>query len=334
MRRREFLASLAGASSLPFGAAAQQRKLPLLAMVHPSNPVEVMSRGPSLNQGNRAFLDELARLGYVEGETIRIDRWTAEGKPERFAGLAQEVTQSRPDVIHVVSARLAQHLKAASSEISIVAMTADPVAWGLAASMARPGGNITGVTADVGTELVTKHLELLKELTPTASRVGLLAPKAVLESAYFRALRDAAQKVRVAIIPLPLESLINEAEYRRVFEAITAAQVHGLIVGDAPENFANRPLIFELVADHRLPAIYAAADYARSGGLMAYGTAFTDLMRHMAHFVDKILKGAKPSEMPFEQPTRLHLVINLKAAEKAQVAIPPTLLARADEVIE
>ena len=154
-------------------------------MVHPSNPVEVMSRSPSLNEGNRAFLDELARLGYVEGETIRIDRWTAEGKPERFAGLAQEVAQSRPDVIHVVSARLTQHLKAASSEIPIVAMTADPVAWGLAASMARPGGNITGVTADVGTELVTKHLELLKELTPTASRLGLLAPTAVLEFGVF-----------------------------------------------------------------------------------------------------------------------------------------------------
>ena len=185
MRRREFLASLAGASTLPLGAAAQERKLPLLAMVHPFQPVEVMSRTARLSESNRAFLDELARLGYVEGETIRIDRWTAAGKPERFAALAQEVAQSRPDVIHVVSARLAQHLKAASSEIPIVAMTADPVAWGLAASMARPGGNITGVTADVGTELVTKHLELLKELTPTASRVGLLAPKAVLEFGLF-----------------------------------------------------------------------------------------------------------------------------------------------------
>ena len=233
MRRREFLASLAGASTLPIGAAAQQRKLPLLAMVHPSNPVEVMSRSPSLNENNRAFLDELARLGYVEGETIRIDRWTAEGKAERFAALAQEVAQSRPDVIHAISARLTQHLKAASSEIPIVAMTADPVAWGLAASLARPGGNVTGVTADVGTELVTKHLELLRELTPTASRLGLLAPKALLDSVYARALRDAAQKVGVAIIPLPLESPINEAEYRRVFAAIPADQVHGLIVGDA-----------------------------------------------------------------------------------------------------
>src|SRR5215211_2665972 len=243
MRRREFLASLAGAASLPLGAAAQQRKLPLLAMVHPSNPVEVMSRSPSLSESNRAFLDELTRLGYVEGETIRIDRWTAEGKAERFAALAQEVAQSRPDVIHAISARLTQHLRAASSEIAIVAMTADPVAWGLATSLARPGGNVTGVTADVGTELVTKHLEPLRELTPTASRLGLLAPKALLDSVYARALRDAAQKVGVAIIPLPLESPINEAEYRRVFAAIPANQVHGVIVGDAPENFANRSLI-------------------------------------------------------------------------------------------
>jgi len=274
-----------------------------------------------LSESNRAFLDELTRLGYVEGETIRIDRWTAEGKAERFAALAQEVAQSRPDVIHAISARLTQHLRAASSEIAIVAMTADPVAWGLATSLARPGGNVTGVTADVGTELVTKHLELLRELTPTASRLGLLAPKALLDSVYARALRDAAQKVGVAIIPLPLESPINEAEYRRVFAAIPANQVHGVIVGDAPENFANRSLIFELMADHRLPAIYAAADYARSGGLMSSGAVFTDLMRRMAQFVDQILKGAKPSEMPFEQPTRLHLVINLKAAESRSAAL-------------
>src|SRR4051812_30979861 len=249
MRRRDFFAISVGAASLPFGVAAQERRLPRLAMVHPFQPVEVMSRTPSLSESNRAFLDELARLGYVEGETIRIDRWTARGKPERFAALAQEVAQSRPDVIHVVSARLAQHLKAATSEIPIVAMTADLVAWGLAASMARPGGNVTGVTSDVGTDLVTKHLELLREIPPTASRVGLLAPKAVLGSVYFRALRDAAEKVGAVIIPLPLESPIDEAEYRRVFAAIKAEQVHGLLVGDAPENFANRSLIAELVAD-------------------------------------------------------------------------------------
>src|SRR5215204_5621548 len=334
MRRRQFLASLAGASTLPLGAAAQERKLPLLAMVHPSNPVEVMSRGGRLSEGNRAFLEELTRLGYVEGETIRIDRWTAAGKPERFAALAQEVAQSRPDIIHVISARLAQQLKAASSEIPIVAMTADPIAWGLAASMARPGGNVTGVTADVGVELVTKHVELLKELTPTASRLGLLAPKAVLESVYARTFRDAAEKVGATIIPLSLESPINEAEYRRVFAVIPAEQVHGLLVGDTPEHFANRSLIFELAADHRIPAMYPVADYARGGGLMAYGTVFPELMRRMAQLIDQILKGAKPSEMPFEQPTRLHLVINLKTAKALGLTIPPTLLTRADEVIE
>src|SRR5215204_7648584 len=127
MRRREFLVSLAGASSLSLGVVAHERKLPRLAMVHAFQPVEVMSRTARLCEGNRAFLDELARLGYVEGETIRIDRWTAAGKPERFAALAQEVAQSRPDVIHVIGARLAQQLKAATSEIPIVAMTADPV---------------------------------------------------------------------------------------------------------------------------------------------------------------------------------------------------------------
>jgi putative ABC transport system substrate-binding protein len=303
-------------------------------MVHPFQPIEVMSRTPRLSESNRAFLDELARLGYVEGETIRIDRWTAAGKPERFAALAQEVAQSRPDVIHVIGARLAQQLKAATSEIPIVAMTADPVVWGLAASMARPGSNVTGVTPDVGNELVTKHVELLKELTPTASRLGLLVPKAVLESVYARTFRDAAEKVRATIIPLPLESPINESEYRRVFATMAAEQVHGLLVGDAPENFANRSLIFELAADHRVPAMYPVADYARGGGLMAYGTVFPELMRRMAQLIDQILKGAKPSEMPFEQPTRLHLVINLNTAKALGLDVPPTLLARADEVIE
>jgi putative ABC transport system substrate-binding protein len=303
-------------------------------MVHPANPVEVMSKTGSLSEGNRAFLDELARLGWIENETIRIDRWTAAGKPERFAGIAQEVAQTRPDVIHVVSARFSHQLKAAMPQTPIVAMTADPVAWGLAASMARPGGNVTGVTADVGTELVTKHLELLKEITPSASRVGLLAPPALLESVYAKALHEAAQKVGVVIISVPLESPINEAEYRRAFAAVRADQAHGLIVGEVPENFTNRSLISELAAHYRLPAIYPAADYARSGGLIAYGTLYSELMRRMAQIIDKILKGAKPSETPFEQPTRFHLVINLKAAEKARIAIPPTLLARADEVIE
>src|SRR5215204_4293685 len=271
MRRRKFILAL-GAALLNGGMV-----VPVSAQTTKIARVGILSGASLSTPANahfrEAFVESLRKLGWEEGRNLIVEARATEGIAERFAEHAAELVALQVDVAVGANSQAVQALKDKTRTIPIVMLNASsPVEQGFIVSLARPGGNITGVTADVGTELVTKHLELLKELTPTASRVGLLAPKAVLESAYFRALRDAAQKLGVAIIPLPLESPINEAQYRQVFAAITADQVHGLIVGDAPENFASRSLIFDLVADHRLPAIYTAADYARSGGLMSYGT--------------------------------------------------------------
>jgi putative tryptophan/tyrosine transport system substrate-binding protein len=193
MQRRQLLAVLCGSASLPFDLVAQERKLPRLAIVNLILPVDRMSRSEAGSEGMRAFLDELARLGYVENETIKIERWSAGGNADGVAALAQEVVRSGPDVIHAISARLVQHLKSATSEIPIIAYTGDPVGFGFAASMSRPGGNVTGLSSDTGIDLVGKYLELLKELTPTASRLAFLAAKEVWEGPYARALFDAAE---------------------------------------------------------------------------------------------------------------------------------------------
>jgi len=334
MKRRQLLAMLCGTASLPFNLVAQERKLPRLAIVNLILPVDRMSRSEAGSEGMRAFLAELARLGYVENETIKIERWSAGGNADRVAALAQEVVRSGPDVIHAISARLVQHLNSATSEIPIIAYTGDPVGFGFAASMSRPGGNVTGLSSDTGIDLVGKYLELLKELTPTASRLAFLAAKEVWEGPYARALFDAAEMKGIVIISARLESPITEAEYRRFFEACASEQAHAVLVAETPENFAHRSLLLELARDYRLVGMYPTPDFARSGGVIAYGRDITHPMRRMAHYVNQIIKGAKPGDLPFEQPTRLRLVINLEAAKALNLTIPPTLLARADEVIE
>ncbi|MFL5007102.1 MAG: ABC transporter substrate binding protein, partial [Microvirga sp.] len=178
-----------------------------------------------------------------------------------------------------------------------------------------------------------KHLELLKELSPEASRIGFLAPRAVLGSPYFIALDEAARMRALPLVQLPLESPIIHAEYERVF-ATAAAATDALIVADTPENYLNREKIADLARVHRLPAVYPNTQYARSGGLVAYGYDPIEGFRRAAHLVDRILKGANPAEMPFEQPSRLYLVVNLKAAQAANIAVPEAMSARADEVIE
>jgi putative ABC transport system substrate-binding protein len=209
----------------------------------------------------------------------------------------------------------------------------DPVGYGFGASMARPGGNITGLSSDTGIELVGKHLEVLKELSPQSSRIGFLAPRAIFRSPYFRALEEAARVRALPLVQLPLESPITHAEYERVF-GIAATSTDALLVADVPENFANRKKIAALARVHRLPAVYPSTPYARSGGLVSYGYDPVEGFRRAAHFVDRILKGANPAEMPFEQPSRLYLIVNLKAAQAANIAVPEAMSARADEVIE
>jgi len=323
MRRRELVGLLLMAA-MPRAQAQQIGKLYRVAFVHPSYP------GPWY----QAFFAELHRLGYIEGQNLIVERYSGEGQTERYAELAREVVRLKPDLIFVVTTYLALHFKAATTTIPVVAITVDPVTFGLVTSLARRDSNITGVTIDGGVEIWGKRLQYLREAIPTISRVGLLAARSVWESGYVAAAREITQQAGLALLGPPLDGVIQEAEYRRIFAVMAEARVDALIVFEAPENWTYRQLIVELAEAGRLPAIYSYREHTELGGLMAYVANLADLCRRAANQVDQILRGSKPGEIPFEQATKFDLILNLKAAKALGIEISPSLLARADEVIE
>ena len=248
MRRREFITLVGGAAvACPFAVRAQQPgKVYRLALLEPSGSIERMTETASPRNW-RPFFEELRRLGYVEGQNLVIERYSGDGQSDRYAELARTVAGAKPDAIVVRTARMAAHLKAATTTIPIVANTADPVAFGLAPSLAHQGGNITGVVGDGGLEFYAKHLELLREAIPTAFAIAYLTPRAVWESAVLLApVKEAAKQIGVSLIPALLEAPIQEPEFRRVFAQITQAHADALIVGSSAENSIQARLIIEL----------------------------------------------------------------------------------------
>ncbi|HEV2548803.1 MAG TPA: ABC transporter substrate-binding protein [Stellaceae bacterium] len=281
----------------------------------------------------RAFFERLRQLGYIEGQNLVVERYSGEGRAEHYAELVREIVRGSPDLIFTTA--LAPQFKAATATIPIVATTGDPVANGIVASLPRPGGNITGVTVDAGVDIMGKYLELLREMVPAASRVARLSSRPWEGQApYTVALQEAARKMQISFVSPPLHAPFNEAEYRRVFAAIVQAGADALLVSGQLENRANRQLIVEVAAKARLPAIYPYRFYTDIGGLMSYGVNLEDLCRHAADQVGQILKGTKPSDIPFNQPTKFELIINLRTAKALGITMPPTLLIAADEVIE
>jgi putative tryptophan/tyrosine transport system substrate-binding protein len=279
-----------------------------------------------------AFRHGLRERGWVEGQNLAIEYRWAEGSVERLPALAAELVHLHVDVIVTIGGTPASlAAKHATDTIPIVmAVGADPVGTGLVASLARPGGNITGLTLFVP-ELEGKRLELLKEAVPGLSRVAVLAnPVNPATARALRATEVAAQALR---IPLQLLEVRDPSEFESAFAAMAGAQTDALIVLPDPMLAAQRPRVVELAAQNRLPVMYAFREDAEAGGFMAYATNFPDLLRRAAGFVDKILKGAKPADLPVEQPMKFELVINLKTAKALGLTIPPTLLFQADEVI-
>ncbi|HEV2547841.1 MAG TPA: ABC transporter substrate-binding protein [Stellaceae bacterium] len=335
MRRRDFLSLFGGAvvAAVPLVADAQQAsKVYRIAIVSPSTPIARMSETGSAYY--RVLFERLRQLGYIEGQNIAVARYSAEGREDHFAELAREVVRAKPDVIFVTSVRLTLDFKAATDTIPVVASAADPVAWGIAPNLARPGGNITGVSVDDGIEIWGKRLELLREMIPAASRVAYLVSRRLWEAQVGAVLREAAQRMKISLLGPPLDAPLQEAEYRRVFAAIEQEGADALMVNDQVENSTNARLIVELAAKARLPAIYPFAEFTGVGGLMAYGVDPLDMARHPADQVELILKGTKPGEIPFYLPTKYELVINLKTAKALGIAVPPSLLIAASEVIE
>jgi putative ABC transport system substrate-binding protein len=332
MQRREFITLIGGAAAIwPLGAWAQQpsKTMKRMALVSPSDKITEMFVTNPFIYG--PLFKELSRLGYVEGDNLIVERYSANGQSDHFDELARDVVGTHPDVIRSASTRLALAFKKYTATIPIVAVCADPVADGLVSSLARPGGNITGVSVDAGIEIWGKRLGLLLEAIQKPSNIQFLTTRAVWESAAGRAVRAAAEQARISVTAALLDDAIDESQYRRVFTAMEQDRVEALMVSDQPENRTHRQLIANLAAKSQIPTIYP---YREHVALMAYFVDNDDVTRQTADMVGEILKGTNPADMPFYQPTKFQLVINVNTAKALGLEIRPALLLRADEVIE
>ena len=278
-----------------------------------------------------AFRQGLRELGYVEGQNIAIEFRCAEGKPDRLPDLAAELIQIKLDLIVSAGNEATQAAKNATGTIALVTTGSDPVVSGFVANLAHPGGNITGVTIDAP-GLSGKRLELLKESFPRLSRVAvLLYPATPSSKVTMEETEQAARLLKVHLQPVGVETS-NELE--NAFSAMNKKHAEALVKLPSAVLTSYRKQIVGLAAKNRLPAMYEDRIIAEDGGLMSYGTDITDLYRRAATYVDKILKGAKPGDLPIEQPKKFELVINLKTAKQIGLTIPPNVLARADKVIK
>jgi putative ABC transport system substrate-binding protein len=334
MKRREFIGLMGSVAALPLAARAQQpAKMKRIAVVHASDPVANISI--TGRRSFRAFFEELGALGYIEGRNLLVERYSAEGRPDHFAELAREVVKARPDLIVSTRGLLTAEFKKATTTIPIVTSASDPVAAGLVPSLAHPGGNITGVSIDAGLQIWGKRLGLLREIIPKLSNARFLTTQidwAMTSEA--SAVRAAASQAGITLAGAMLGNTIDETAYQHVFKSMEQEQVDALLVSSQSEHLTNRVAIVELAAKNRLPAIYPYKDFTEVGGLLAYSVDLGDTFRLVADLVDKILKGANPGDIPFFQPSKFELIVNLKTSKALGLEMPPTLVARADEVIE
>jgi putative ABC transport system substrate-binding protein len=260
-----------------------------------------------------------------------LERRSAEGTFERFAPIVAELVSLNVDVIVVSNTLLAQRAREVTTAVPIVlGVSTDPVGSGLAQSLARPGGNVTGLTSDVGPEIQGKRLELLKGAVPRASRVAFLGTKKAWDDFYERSIKAGAQALGLTVFLAEH----TPTEYAGAFALIRRERADALFVAPSSENYAQRSLIADFATSNRLPSIHAFREFVEVGGLMSYGVNIADLFRRAGGYVDKILRGAKPADLPIEQPSKFELVINLKTAKALGLTIPQSLLLRADQVIE
>jgi putative ABC transport system substrate-binding protein len=328
VQRRHFLFAAGALLAAPFGAEAQQA----------ANVARIGYLGRDIVPGPHlpeALRQGLRDLGYVEGRNLVIEYRDAEGKSERLPALAAELVALKVDVIVAASILPALAAKEATSTLPIVvASVGDPVGSGLVTSLARPGGNVTGLSF-LAPELVGKHLELVKQAVPDVSRVAILWQPGFLgersEKGVLKRAEVAAQTLRVRA---QFVEARDPADFNRAFSEMTRARAGALTVLSSSMFLGERRRLVDLAAKNRLPTEYPYREFVDAGGLMSYGANIADLYRRAATYVDKILKGAKPGDLPVEQPTKFELVINVKTAKALGLTIPQSLLARADEVIQ
>ena len=331
MRRREFIGLLGGAAvGWPMAVCAQQ----------PAKIARIGYLSPNLTTANprlfEAFRQGLRDLGYVEGRNLLIEFRSADGKPERLSALAAELVALKVDVIvsggGTLAALAAQ--KATRTLPIVIIAVGDPVTSGLVTSLARPGGNVTGLSS-LGPELIGKRLELLKQAVPGVDRVAVLwLPGALGERTDKDMLTGADVAARALGVRLQFVEARGPDEFARAFSDMSSARAGALTVLPSNRFLREHRRLVDLAAENRLPAVYTSREFVDAGGLMSYGANSADLHRRAATYVDKILKGAKPGDLPVEQPTKFELIINLKTANALGLTIPQPVLGRADEVIQ
>src|SRR5215468_8872197 len=328
MRRREFMMLLGGATIARPRTLRAQQAMPAIGYLGIGSPDTEVSLA--------AFRQGLSEAGYAEGQSVTIHYRFAEGNPERFPALAAELVMLKVHVIVTAGGTLAAvAAKRATATIPIVfTAVGDPVEEGIVASLARPGGNVTGFSVTLP-DLIGKFLELIKEAVPGASRIALLLkPDAMPDRARENRLKEADVSARALGVKLQVFEARGREDFSGVFSDIYKARADALVVWPTPLFQLERRRLVDLAAEHRLPAVFPFKNYVEAGGLMSYGPNPPDLSRRAAIYAGKILKGTKPSDLPVEQPTKFELVINLGTAKALGIAVPASLLARADEVID
>jgi len=315
--------------SAPLAAAAQQA-----AKVY---RIGVLSSGSSIpddvGHGRQAFLERLSDLGWVVGQNLTFEPRSADQRLDRLPGLAAELVQLKVSMIVAFGTPATLAAKRATATIPIVMLAGDPVSSGLVASLAHPGGNITGLTVDAGRdEIFSKRLELLKEAAPKISRVGILANRSnTSEARVLDAMAPTAQALRLTFLPVEVRS---PSGFDGAFAVLIRERIDALTATEDRVNVEHRGSIVSFAAGNRLPTVFGERAFVDAGGLMSYGTNVADLLRRLPIYMDKILRGAKPADLPVEQPTKFELVINLKTAKALGLTIPQTILLQADQVIE
>jgi putative ABC transport system substrate-binding protein len=337
MRRREFISLLVlgGAAALaPLSAKAQQGgKVYRVGVIATTSPVSELAGPEPANPAVRAFVQGLRVLGYVEGQNLILERRSAEGRFERFGAIIAELIGLKADVIVTAGDPMAKVAKGLTTTVPIVmASSTNPVGEGLVESIARPGGNITGLTTLVGPEIEAKRLEFLRMTLPGVSRVAYLGSREDKdwERPWGQSVRTAAQAVGVTLV----QTEFLPHQYEDAFAQINRVQAEAVFVSPSAAAYADRALIADLASKAHLPSIFYYRESVELGGFMSYGANLADVWRRAASYVDKILKGAKPGDLPIEQPTKFELVINLKTAKFLGLTVPAGLLNAADEVIE
>jgi putative ABC transport system substrate-binding protein len=321
-RRKLVIALGAGALVAPLGSFAQTPKIPRIGILYGSSKSD-----PKLQE----FMQELLALGYVDGQNVSILSRFAGGQLERLPALAAELVAEKVDVIFANATPNAQAARPVAGSIPIVfAVISDPVGQGFVNSLARPGGNITGLSS-MNRDLAAKRLQILKEIVPKTSHVVVLTTDEPQVGPQLEQVQRAAKRLGMNILTTQVLSRDDFGEAKKLLRSSPRPSIY---VPDSSTNYINRKLLIEFAAEHRLPAIYAQNQFADDGGLISYGANQGELFRRAAHYVDKILKGAKPANMPVEQPTKFDLVVNVKTAKALGIKIPQSILVQATKVIE